>query len=140
MDIKKLNEELTTMLEADWDSFASHSIPNGDKEDPNERIIYQQGKSQKGANWTSYDEGTITVNILGVDIDYKVIDTVCEDKEDQQIFGGLHVEASYNFDKQTDELNKVIKREILNQLKEKSGHDFKSIGGTKMIGIPNSIK
>lgn len=140
MDIKKLNEELTTMLEADWDSFASHSIPNGDKEDPNERIIYQQGKSQKGANWTSYDEGTITVNILGVDIDYKVIDTVCEDKEDQQMFGGLHVEAPYNFDKQTDELNKVIKREILNQLKEKSGHDFKSVGGNKMIGIPNSIK
>ena len=140
MNIRKINKKLDKLLEANWDSFASHSLPNGDKEEPSERIIYQQGKSAKGANWTSYDEGTVTVNILGVDIDYKVIDTVCEDKEDQQLFGGLHVEAPYNFDKQTDELNKVIKREILNQLREKSGHDFKSIGGNKMIGIPNSIR
>ena len=77
MNIKKLNEKLENLIEAGQDSFASRSLPNGDRDDEYDeepkKNIYRQGKTIDGKNWTEEIIDEKIINFLGQDLTYRKI-------------------------------------------------------------------
>ena len=106
----------------------------------NEDELLRKGKSLKGTEYDEYDKGIVTIEVLGCPLSYQVSEIVSPDEEDQKLFGGIRIQKSKDFDEQIKVLETTIKRQVLNALKAETNLDLSYVGGSSLIGIPNSIK
>lgn len=121
MDIKKLNERLENLLEAQGDTLrTNHTI--------------------QGNPWVDEDAGKMTIELFGLPIEYQLVRFVETDKDNGEI-----VKEKFKIEP-TSEGRKVIETQIgdaidnefKKQAKDMYGIDITSINGSHMIGIPIS--
>jgi len=131
MNIKNLNETLEKLLE--WDSYAEYSLPNGDKDD-------EYDEYEPIIN----DKGTITINILGTDITYKVTEESYEDPRKQKLFGGIVLEMQNNDSDNSiysigDKLDSIVKEKINAELQKVITKDTETNYSRKAEQIAPSV-
>lgn len=125
MNIKKLNEEISKLLEDNWDNFAGHSLPNGDKDEDYEPFSAHKGK--------------ITINIFGTDIEYDVFEERYEDLQKDKLFGGLVIKPSNDINVITREISDKVYAEINKQLQDKFGRTANYENSPRFIRIPTHL-
>ena len=142
MNIKRLNKRLENLVEADWNSFAGHSLPNGDKDNEYdeelEKNIYSQGKNINGKNWTEEIIDEKTINFLGQDIKYQKIYHHTEGA-DPENFTERDRYTWVVSKEDEDKVNKIASI-IRQDIKDKLGiNELGTIQARRQIGFPLEI-
>ena len=117
MDIKKLNETMQELLSEE---------------------VVRTGVSREGTPWKEELVDEFSINILGVEIPYQVVDFKM-DKEEDNLRSHRSVAGGAKFSEKVQELQKEIEAIIMAKMEEK-GHDVERFGSWMQIGIPQDMR
>ena len=128
-------EKFTNLMESKTNRFDEkvHKILNEDAGD-----VIRSSHTLNGNPYTETEEGKVTVEFLGVPVEYQLIKHEEKDKDTKDI-----VKTRYEIEVTRDsndiirnELQKKIEETFKSQLKDLYNVDVTYIGGSSMLGIP----
>lgn len=113
VDVKKLNEKLGDVIRS-WKGLQDQTL-------------------------TEYDEGTVTIEFLGLPIEYQLTKTDELDVEGNTK-SELRLRPTEKGNETIRELNEKIKEEFKKQLSDMYNLTLTYSGGSTMVGIPNDME
>ena len=112
VDVKKLNEKLGDVIRS-WKGLRDQTL-------------------------TEYDEGTVTIEFLGLPIEYKLT-RVDEVDAEGNTKSELRLRPTEKGNETIRELNEKIKEDFKKQLSDMYNLTLTYNGGSTMVGVPNDM-